>query len=155
DVRMDLLRPTAYSASSAGADSDRVRWLLESDGRTVDNVGWSYAEPDQAHAALKDHIAFYWDKLDAWFEEDQEVFVHPRDPYKRVDVMASSRHVRVVLDGEVIAETDRPHLLFETGLPTRYYIPQTDVRLDLLQPSDKSTQCPYKGSAVYWSVRTG
>ena len=155
DVRMDLLQPSDYSASGAGARSDRMRWTLESGGRTVPNVAWSFADPDQAHARLKDHIAFYWDKLDAWFEEDQEVFVHLRDPHTRVDVMASSRHVRVVLDGQAVAETHRPHLLFETGLPTRYYIPQADVRVDLLEKSNTSTQCPYKGRAVYWSIRVG
>jgi uncharacterized protein (DUF427 family) len=155
DVRMELLRPSDYSATGAGAASDRTRWTLESDGRTVPNAGWSYPTPDEERAPLKDHIAFYWDKLDAWFEEDQEVFVHPRDPYTRVDVMASSRHVKVVLDGQVIAETQRPHLLFETGLPTRYYLPALDVRLDLLEKSDTTTQCPYKGRAVYWSVRAG
>jgi uncharacterized protein (DUF427 family) len=155
DVRMDLLRQSDYSASSGGTNSSRMRWTLESVGRTVPNVGWSYPEPDAAHAQLKDHVAFYWDKLDAWFEEDQEVYVHPRDPYKRVDVMASSRHVKVVVDDEVIAETNRPHLLFETGLPTRYYIPAVDVRLDLLEKTDTTTQCPYKGRAVYWSIRAG
>lgn len=155
DVRMDLLRPSDYSSSSRGATSDRMRWTLESDARTVPNVAWSFPEPDQAHAPLKDHIAFYWDKLDTWFEEDQEVYVHPRDPHSRVDVMASSRHIRVVLEGQVVAETHRPHLLFETGLPTRYYIPQTDVRLDLLEKTETTTQCPYKGRAVYWSIRAG
>ena len=155
DVRMDLLRPSDFTATNTGARSDRTRWTLESDGRTITNIAWSFAEPDQAHAPLKDYIAFYWDKLDAWFEEDQEVFVHPRDPHKRVDAMPSSRHVRIVVDGETIAETRRPHLLFETGLPTRYYIPETDVRLELLEKSDATTQCPYKGRAVYWSVRAG
>jgi uncharacterized protein (DUF427 family) len=157
DVRMDLLRPTDFSSSSSSAESDRARWTLESNGRTVPNVGWSFPHPnpDPSRAPLKDHIAFYWDKLDAWFEEDQEVYVHPRDPHKRVDVMASSRHIKVVIDGEVVAETHRPHLLFETGLPTRYYIPQVDVRVDLLEKTDTLTQCPYKGRAVYWSVRAG
>jgi uncharacterized protein (DUF427 family) len=83
------------------------------------------------------------------------VFVHPRDPYHRVDVVHSSRHVKVVVDGEVVAETTRPRLLFETGLPTRYYIPKLDVRMDLLQPTDSVTACPYKGRARYWSVRVG
>jgi len=155
DVRMDLLRPSDYSSSSGGAASDRMRWTLDSEGRTVTNAAWSYPQPDQAHAPLKDHVAFYWDKLDQWFEEDQEVFVHPRDPHKRVDVMQSTRHVRVVVDGQVIAETQRPHLLFETDLPTRYYIPPMDVRLDLLEKSETVTQCPYKGRAMYWSVRVG
>jgi uncharacterized protein (DUF427 family) len=155
DVRMEVLRPTDYSVSASGASSERKRWTLEADGRSVPNAAWSFPEPDAAHKPLKDHIAFFWDKLDAWFEEDQEVFVHPRDPYKRVDVMASSRHVKIVLEREVIAETHRPHLLFETGLPTRYYIPQMDVRLEMLEKSDTSTQCPYKGRAVYWSIRAG
>ncbi|MDQ3966496.1 MAG: DUF427 domain-containing protein, partial [Actinomycetota bacterium] len=92
---------------------------------------------------------------DAWYEEDEEVFVHPRDPYHRVDILDSSRHVRVLVNGEVVAETDRPELLFETGLPTRYYIPPEDVREELLVPSDTTTQCPYKGVASYWSVDAG
>ncbi len=132
-----------------------MRWNLESEGQTISNVGWSYKEADPQYASLADHIAFYWNKLDAWFEEDEQVYVHPRDPHKRVDVMASSRHVKVVVDGEVIAETHRPHLLFETDLPTRYYIPATDVRLDLLERTETSSQCPYKGRAVYWSIRAG
>jgi len=93
--------------------------------------------------------------MDAWFEEDDEVFVHPRDPYHRVDVLNSSRHVKVIVGGEVVAETTRPRLLFETGLPTRYYIPKLDVRLDLLTPTNTSTRCPYKGKASYWTVNLG
>ncbi len=91
-------------------------------------------------------------KIDAWFEEDEEVFVHPRDPYHRVDVLESSRHVKVTVNGEVVARTERPKILFETGLPPRYYIPPEDVRTDLLTPTDKKTSCPYKGVASYWSV---
>jgi uncharacterized protein (DUF427 family) len=154
DVRMDLLQPSAYSAGSGGA-APITRWSLAVDERRVDHVGWSYREPDAAHAPLADHVAFYWDKLDAWFEEDQQVYVHPRDPYHRVDVCESSRHVQVIIAGETVADTRRPRLLFETSLPTRYYIPRLDVRLDLLERSDKVTQCPYKGRAEYWSVRAG
>lgn len=154
DVRMDLLRETDFSTGS-GASSDQARWTLQDNGRTVDNVGWSYRDPQGERTGLKDHIAFYWNKLDAWFEEDDEVFVHPRDPYHRVDVMNSSRHIRVVVEGQEVANTHRPRLLFETSLPTRYYIPKADVRMDLLEPTDTSTQCPYKGKAVYWSVRAG
>jgi uncharacterized protein (DUF427 family) len=154
DVRANLLKPSDYSSGS-GAQSDLTRWKLEVDGRTIDNVGWTYRAPDAERAPLKDHVAFYWAKLDAWFEEDEEVYVHPRDPHKRVDVLASSRHVRVEVNGLVVADTHRPHLLFETDLPTRYYIPSVDVRLDLLEPSQTTTQCPYKGRAVYWSIRAG
>jgi uncharacterized protein (DUF427 family) len=95
------------------------------------------------------------DKMDHWYEEDEEVFVHPRDPYHRVDVLKSSRHVKVLVDGEVVAETNRPRILFETGLPPRYYFPPEDVSEDVLLPSDKRTECPYKGVASYYSVRAG
>jgi uncharacterized protein (DUF427 family) len=84
-------------------------------------------------------------EIDHWYEEDEEVFVHPRDPYHRVDVLNSSRHVKILVDGEVVAETDRPRILFETGLPPRYYFPPEDVSEDVLLPSDKNTECPYKG----------
>jgi uncharacterized protein (DUF427 family) len=90
--------------------------------------------------------------IDAWYEECEQVFVHPRDPYHRVDILVSDRHVRVMVNGEVVAETDRPKLLFETGLPPRYYIPPEDVRAELLTPSETHTRCPYKGIASYWSV---
>jgi uncharacterized protein (DUF427 family) len=93
--------------------------------------------------------------VDAWFEEDEEVFTHPRDPHTRVDVLPSSRHVRVEVDGLTIAESASPRLLFETGLPVRYYLPKTHVRMDLLMPTDTVTHCSYKGQAEYWSVRAG
>ena len=104
---------------------------------------------------LRAHVKLDWDAMDAWFEEDEEVFVHPRDPYTRVDILPSARHVRVEVNGETVAESRRPWLLFETGLRTRYYLPKTDVRLDLLEPSDTVTRCPYKGESRYWSVRAG
>jgi uncharacterized protein (DUF427 family) len=93
--------------------------------------------------------------MDAWFEEDEEVFTHPRDPYTRVDVLASSRHVRIEVGGVTVAESVKPTLLFETGLPARYYVPKPDVRMDLLVHSDTVSECPYKGQAEYWSVRAG
>lgn len=93
-----------------------------------------------------------WDGVDAWFEEDEEVFKHPRDPYHRVDVLHSSRHVRVLVDGQAVADSRSPRLLFETNLPVRYYLPKLDVRMDLLSPTDRSSVCPYKGTAEYWSV---
>jgi uncharacterized protein (DUF427 family) len=100
-------------------------------------------------------VAFYWNKMDAWYEEDQQVFGHARDPYKRIDVLPSSQHVRIVLGGETIADTRQPRLLLETGLLTRYYVSPDDVRLDLLTPSQTVSHCPYKGQASYWSARIG
>jgi uncharacterized protein (DUF427 family) len=109
-------------------------------------LGW----PD--HEALGDHVRFTWDALDHWFEEDEEVYVHPRSPYTRIDAIPSSRHVQVEVDGTLVADTRRPVMLFETGLPPRTYIPKTDVRMDVLTPTDSETACPYKGTASYWSV---
>ena len=105
--------------------------------------------------AIADHFAFEWPKMDKWMEEDEELFKHARDPYKRVDALPSTRHVRVVIDGQTVAETRRPHLVFETNHPVRYYIPQQDVRMDLLVPSSTQSRCPYKGPASYWSVKLG
>ena len=104
---------------------------------------------------LRDAIRLDWDAMDAWFEEDEQVFTHPRDPYTRVDILPSSRHVRIEVDGVTIAETAKPTLLFETGLPTRYYVPKTHVRMDLLTPTESVSHCPYKGKAEYWSARVG
>jgi len=113
---------------------------------------------DYRHLADAEHdglLAFRWAEMDHWFEEDEEVYVHTRDPHTRVDILPSSRAVRVEIDGVVVAATDHPTLLFETGLPARYYFAKTDVRLDLLVPSERVTACPYKGFARYWSVRIG
>jgi len=97
-----------------------------------------------------------WDALDAWYEEDEQVFVHPRDPYSRVDALRSTRRVRVELEGVVLAESSSPVLVFETGLPTRYYLNRTEVAFEHLVPSDTVTACPYKGrTGAYWSVRVG
>lgn len=95
------------------------------------------------------------DQMDHWLEEDDVVFGHPRDPYHRVDARRSSRHVVVRFAGEVVAESHRPTLVFETGLPVRVYLPRADVRLDLLERVDHTTVCPYKGVASYWTLRVG
>lgn len=114
--------------------------------------GGAYAYPDSPLEEIRDHVAFVWDRMDHWFEEDDEVYVHARDPHTRVDILAGSRRVRIEVDGVVLAESDRPTLLFETGLPVRTYLPKTDVRFDLLEPSPRVTECPYKGTAEYWSA---
>jgi uncharacterized protein (DUF427 family) len=111
---------------------------------------------DDALAGLTDTVHFDWAALDAWFEEDEEVFVHPRNPYARVDALRSTRHVRVELEGVVLAESNSPVLVFETGLPTRYYLNRTDVNFEHLVPSPTRTACPYKGrTSGYWSVQAG
>jgi uncharacterized protein (DUF427 family) len=150
EVRADLLRPARNPPTGAHAGA-RMFYDLEADGDVRENAAWTYTADD-----LAGHIAFEWfwrrgTGLDQWYEEEEEIFVHPRDPHKRVDALPSSRHVRIGIDGKVVADTHRPVLLFETGLPVRYYIPREDVRLDLFTPTDHRTGCPYKGTAQYWS----
>ncbi|MFG1812425.1 DUF427 domain-containing protein [Kribbella sp. NPDC049174] len=101
----------------------------------------------------KDRVRFQWDALDSWFEEDEEVFVHPRNPYARCDAIKSTRHVQVAVDGVVLAESASTVIVFETGLPPRYYFPRTAVKLEHLTPSSTVTACPYKGrTSAWWSV---
>ncbi|UQX87738.1 DUF427 domain-containing protein [Jatrophihabitans telluris] len=108
-----------------------------------------------ALAGLADTVRFEWSALDAWYEEDEQVFVHPRDPYTRVDAVRSTRAVRVEVEGTVVAESSSPVMVFETGLPTRYYLNRTDVDFGHLEPTQTQTACPYKGTTSgYWSVRT-
>jgi uncharacterized protein (DUF427 family) len=154
DVRMDLMTPTDHHTFCPYKGTASYRTVKVGD-RTAENAVWGYPEPFAEVAAIGDFVAFYWDRVDGWYEEDEEIFVHARDPYKRVDVIQSSRPVQVILGGEVVAETRRARFLFETRLPTRYYIPPEDVRMDLLIPSDKTTACPYKGRARYYSVKIG
>jgi uncharacterized protein (DUF427 family) len=108
--------------------------------------------PDSPTAALRDAVRLDFAAMDEWLEEDEPIYVHPRSPYTRIDVLASSRHVRVEVDGVTVAESRAPRILFETGLPPRYYLPLPDVRMDLLRPSATQTSCPYKGTAGYWSL---
>jgi uncharacterized protein (DUF427 family) len=110
----------------------------------------------QDHGPAAGTVRFAWDALDAWFEEDEEVFVHPRNPYARVDAIRSSRSVRIERDGVLLAASRAPVMVFETGLPTRYYVERTAIDFSCLVPSDTETACPYKGrTSGYWSVRVG
>jgi uncharacterized protein (DUF427 family) len=127
-----------------------IYYTVTSGDKHAPNAAWHPQSPELTD--LRDKITFQWDAMDAWFEEEEEIFVHARDPFKRVDVMPSSRHIKVVVNGETVAETQHPSLLFETHLPTRYYIPREDVNMNYLQPTERSSQCPYKGVASYWSV---
>jgi uncharacterized protein (DUF427 family) len=154
EVRTDLLRPAKNPPTDTHTGS-QIFYDLAVDGELRENAAWTFPAAD-----LADHIAFEWFRrrdtgLDRWYEEEEEIFIHPRDPHKRVDALPSSRHVRVEVAGTVVADTRRPVLLFETGLPTRYYIPREDVRLDLFEPTDHRTGCPYKGTAQYWTWRDG
>jgi uncharacterized protein (DUF427 family) len=152
DVRTELLSPDAQVAHSPSR-GDAQSFTVSAGGKEAPGAALRYE--NSPFEELRGTIRLDWDAMDAWFEEDEQVFTHPRDPYTRVDILPSSRHVRVELDGVTIAESAKPTHLFETGLPVRYYLPKTHVRLDLLEPSDTVSHCPYKGEAEYWSIRTG
>jgi len=154
DVRMDLLRATDKT-SSCPYKGNASYWSVVVGEHTAEDAVWKYTETYDDSPEIQNYVAFYWDKLDRWFEEEEEIFVHPRDPYKRIDVVNSSRHVKIVLNDTVIAETSTPTLLFETGLPVRYYLRPTDIRMDLLLSTEKATHCPYKGACNYYSVNLG
>jgi len=148
DVRGEFLRDENHPQRvQLGASRT---FSLVGDGQTHESAARVFDEGDGPVAGL---VRFEWDRL-TWYEEDEPIWGHPRNPYVRVDALRSHRRVTVALDGVLLAETDSPVLLFETGLPTRYYIDRTDVLFEHLEPSDTQTLCPYKGvTSGYWSVR--
>ena len=154
DVRMELLEESDHTTHSRLTGEARY-WHVRVGDRLAENAAWRYHDPSDKASFLAGYIAFDWQKVDSVFEESEEVYTHARDPYHRIDVLHSSRHVKVCLDGQTLAETRSPVLLFETGLPVRYYFPKLDVRLELLEPSETHTECPYKGVASYYSVKVG
>ncbi|MDQ1455396.1 MAG: hypothetical protein QOH28_1016 [Actinomycetota bacterium] len=152
DVRTDLLEETS-TVTHSPSRGDAAHFTVRVDGEERVDAAWQYR--DSPIEELRDHIRFDWDTMDAWFEEDEEVFTHARSPYTRIDILSTSRHVRVELNGVVLADSPRARVLFETGLAPRWYLPKVDVRMDLLVATDKVTHCPYKGQAEYWSARAG
>lgn len=151
DVRDGVLEDAGHTRDWPGAGIARYSHVHAGD-RVVERAAWTFPEPVRGAEFLRGLVTFKWGAMDAWYEEDEEVTVHPLDPYHRVDIRRSSRHVRILLDGTVLADSQRPLLLFETGLPTRYYLPPEDVDGSLLVPSEKATHCPYKGEATYHHV---
>jgi uncharacterized protein (DUF427 family) len=152
DVRTELLEADGGVAHSPSRGDGRT-FTIRAGGKQAPAAALRYDK--SPFEELRDAIRVDWDAMDAWFEEDEQVFTHPRDPYTRVDILSSSRHVRVDVDGVTVAESAKPTLLFETGLPVRYYLPKTHVRMDLLTPTERESHCPYKGQAEWWSVRVG
>ena len=153
DVRTDLLLPTDRTTHAPGK-GDAVYWTLQANGRSAPNAAWSYPDPPPGAPPLRDYIAFFIAAMDTWLEEDEPMIGHVRDPYHRVDVVNTSRHVRVSLAGTVLAESDRTRVIFETGLPSRWYFPPEDLRVPLID-SELESVCSYKGHAGYRSLRVG
>lgn len=152
--------PVADIDPAAVVDESHVQRLSRGTARRIGLVAGDISRPDAGRVYTEDSLAglpglarLEWDKLDAWFEEDEQVFVHPRNPYTRVDALRSTRHIRVELDGVALAETRSAVLVFETGLPTRFYINPTEVDFTALRPTPTVTACPYKGRTTgYWSA---
>ena len=149
DVRFDLFVDSGDTKRSPSRGTATVYDIVAGD-HTAHQAArvWD----DVKIPELEDHVSFDWASMDAWFEEEEEVYTHARDPYSRVDILQSSRTVRVEVDGVTVAESNQPRILFETGLPARYYLPKTDVDFRYLEPSDTATHCPYKGTARYWAI---
>ncbi|WP_240776693.1 DUF427 domain-containing protein [Nonomuraea basaltis] len=150
DLRIELLEPSEH-APTCPFKGQATYWSIRAAGRTAENAAWAYG----ALEWMRGYAGISWEAMDAWYDEAEEVHGQLRDPYHRVDVRASNRRVRVRLDGRIIADTGAPRVLSETGLPNRLYIPPRDVRLEVLEPSPTRAVCPYKGEAVYWSLRLG
>ena len=140
DVRTDLLRGSGRTRSEP-VQGELELLSIVAGGRTAQDAAWRW----------RDLIGFEFRALDEWLEEEEEQIGHPRDPYHRIDVRRTSRRVRVSVGGELVADTRRSHVLFETGLPPRWYIPRDDV-LASLSPSAHTTVCAYKGTASHWSA---
>jgi len=151
DVRSEQLEPSRRR-TQVPTKGEASYFTVRGGNEIVHNGAWTYAAPvPEAPAGLASLIAFYFFRMSRWLEESQEIHTHPRDPYTRVDVLATDRHITISLGGRVLAETDRALAVFETGLPTRWYLPIEDVRA-ALTPSDSTSRCPYKGEAHYYSV---
>ncbi len=151
DVRMDLLRKRKeqlYCEHKGMA----TFWDIVVGERIIENAVWGYLDPEEDSAGLKGYVTFVFKAMDHWYEEEEEIFVHARDPYTRIDTIPSSRHIQVYLNNQLVADSVRPVILFETKLTPRYYLPAEDIRMEYFKPSSLKTRCPYKGVASYWSA---
>ena len=146
-VRMDYLHKSDHTDNREGRGETEF-WHLEVDGMRAENAAYSHRDH-----AVRDYLTFKWSAMERWLEEEEEIFVHARNPYHRVDAVPSSRQIDVHVDSVHLAGSHNPVLLFETGLPTRYYLPRDDVRMELLEITETVTHCPYKGVAQTFGVR--
>jgi len=148
DLEIELRPAGRGPRSKALGESELFDVLI--DGRVLAGAARRY--PEARVAAMRDAVSLTWSAFDTWMEEDEIVYTHPRSPYVRIDALSSSRHVVITLAGVVVADSRRPVVLYETGLVPRYYLPQTDVRMDLLVPTETLSHCPYKGTSTYWDL---
>ncbi len=153
DVRQDLV--VAAGRTESDARGERALSDVKAGDRVAEDAVWEYTQTAEDVAFLKGMVSLKWNAMDSWFEENEEVFVHARDPFKRIDIVNSARRVEVVVGGEKVANSSAPAILIEPGHPLRYYLPKADIRMDLLRPSETVSRCPYKGEASYYSLQVG
>ncbi len=153
DVRQGAL--TATGRTETNARGTMSLYDVRVGERSAEGAAWEYTETADDVPFLARMLSFRWNEMDAWYEEEEEVFVHAKDPFKRIEAFRSNRRVEVYAGGEKVADSSAPVLLLEPGHPLRYYLPKMDVRMDLLAPSETLSRCPYKGRANYYSVETG
>jgi uncharacterized protein (DUF427 family) len=151
DVADGVLHPS-HKAAHSPSRGDATSFHVRTRHRDAPDAAWSY--PESPIEELRGMVRFDFDAMDAWFEEDEEIFVHPRSPSTRIQILPSSRHVIVTVDDMAVADTHRPTFLHETGLIRRTYVNKLDVRMDLLTPTETTSRCPYKGTAHYWTLDT-
>jgi uncharacterized protein (DUF427 family) len=155
DVRQDMIEPTSHS-THCPFKGDASWWTVRAGDRVAVNALWGYPEPIESAAWLLGYVAAYPTSFDAWYEEDERLLGGlVRDPYHRIEVLTASARVTVKANGHLVAQSDSPKLVYETGGPVRAYLPFEDVRRDLLVESETTSICPYKGTARHWSVRAG
>lgn len=153
DVDADVLTRTEHT-THCPFKGDATYWTVQVGDQVAENAMWAYEDPDDGVAGIHGYAAFYLDRMDELWVEDERVIGHPRDPYHRVDTRHSDRQVVVRVGDRVVAETSRPMAVFETGLPPRFYVPEGDITVDLVD-SDTTSVCPYKGVATYRSMPEG
>ena len=154
DVSRELLHP-AESEGKVEGKLGGQKWSVRVGNRVAERAVTGYVRLQEGDPDLAGHVKVEFRSMDRWFEEDDPVYAHFRDPYHRIDVRSSSARVIVRHADHIVAESSRPKLLFETNVPVRYYLPFADIRLNLLQRSDTVSQCPYKGDGQHWHLVIG
>ena len=153
DVRQDALAATGRTETNARGTM--ALYDVRAGERSAEGAAWEYVETADDVPFLAGTLAFRWNEMDAWYEEEEEVFVHAKDPFKRIETFRSARRVEVFAGGEKVADSTSPVVLLEPGHPLRYYLPKTDIRMEMLRSTETASRCPYKGRANYYSVETG
>jgi uncharacterized protein (DUF427 family) len=152
DIRMDLLQNSDHG-TTCSKKGEASYWNIALNDKEIEKAAWCYETPIAGAEKIAGYIAFYFKIMDHWYEDDEEIFVHPKDPFVRIGVRKRKQSVRVVIGGETVAQTTQARALYETGSVTRYYNPKEDIRMDFLESTDLHTSCPYKGTCDYWSVK--